>query len=85
MKKEKKITSKKSQREDQKAHSQLVHMKPFPHHSPKELAFNLNQLVHALYMFIQYPILQDSPIKEIGDKLKFCIQLVDKIVVPVKD
>jgi len=76
---------KNSNREDRKIHATFVHMKPYAHHGPKELGKNLDQLIHALFTFLQhFPINQDVPdgaVAIIAKKLKLCIQLADPIIV----
>jgi len=79
----------KEYREDQKDHARLLHMKPYPHHSPMELARNLDQLIHAVFSFLNHfpidPNAPDGALAVISRKLKLCIQLVDPIICVIND
>lgn len=79
-----KTLSKKKQKEDRKASAGFVHMKPFLHHGGKELAKNLDMMIHSIHTFLmnlnESPGNDKLPFGEIGKKLKMCIQFVDPVI-----
>ena len=86
---QKALLSAKEYRVDQKDHATLLHMRPYPHHSAKELARNLDKLIHAVFSFLNHfpidPNAPDGAIAVISRKLKHCIELVDPIICIIND
>jgi len=79
------LKSKSEKKDIRKEHAKFMHMKPFPHHGIKELAKNLDQLIHALHMFLSaIQLTKQLPIAEIGKKLQSCILMIDKIIIVTK-
>lgn len=76
-------SNRKEERDDRKAHAHFVHMKPFLHHGGKELAKNLDMMIHAIHTFLGYFNMDGSKemVELLGRKLKMCIEYVDKVIV----
>lgn len=84
---QKAFISAKEQRQDRKDLAQFLHMRPYPHHGAKELATNLDRLIHAVHTFlIHFPVdANNGATRLVANKLKQCIQLVDPIIVVIKN
>lgn len=76
------LKSKKTSKENRKEYADLVHMKPYRHHGPKQLAVNLDRLIHGVHVFLQnfaiISTVEELPI--LVGKLKLCIQFVDPVI-----
>jgi hypothetical protein len=76
-----------SAKEKRQERAKFIGMKPYPIQGAKELAMILDQLIHAVYIFLMhFPVdANNAAVGVVANKLKQCIQLVDPIIVVIND